>query len=120
MNLDWMADARCRDHDPEMFFASEDVHYKHVVKEAARICMACPVQRECDRYADELDARDGVWAGLLRVGTAKSFKELPPHGTEARAMRHRRQKQAPCPACLKAERAARRNRERQREHHRNH
>lgn len=112
MNLEWMDKAHCRDHDPEIFFASDDNHYKHVITTARRVCMSCPVQPECDQYANELGARDGVWAGRLRVGPARSFKEIPPHGTEARAMRHRRQKQTPCAACLEAERSARRNRER--------
>lgn len=111
MSLEWMGHAECRDHDPEMFFASEDAHYRNVVKAASSVCMQCPVQKQCGEYADEIDARDGVWAGRLRVGAARSSKDVPPHGTEARAQRHRRQKQSPCPACLKAERVARRLRD---------
>lgn len=112
VNLEWMNQAECRNHDPELFFPSGDQHYMQVVREARKVCMVCPVQLECDRYATETEQRDGVWAGRLRVGPAKSYKEIPPHGTEARAQRHRRQNQAPCTACLNAERAARRLRER--------
>jgi hypothetical protein len=32
--------------------------------------------------------------------------DIRPHGTEARAMRHRRRGEGPCPACLAAENAA--------------
>jgi hypothetical protein len=32
--------------------------------------------------------------------------DIRPHGTEARAMRHRRRGEKPCPACLAAENAA--------------
>jgi hypothetical protein len=32
--------------------------------------------------------------------------DIRPHGTEARAMRHRRRGEQPCPACLRAENAA--------------
>jgi len=32
--------------------------------------------------------------------------DIRPHGTEARAMRHRRHGEKPCPACLRAENAA--------------
>ena len=32
--------------------------------------------------------------------------DIRPHGTEARARRHRRRGEKPCPACLVAERAA--------------
>jgi hypothetical protein len=40
------------------------------------------------------DRRPGEWS------------DIRPHGTEARAMRHRRHGEKPCPACLLAERAA--------------
>jgi hypothetical protein len=41
-----------------------------------------------------LDRRPGEWS------------DIRPHGTEARAMRHRRRGEKPCPACLTAENAA--------------
>jgi hypothetical protein len=40
------------------------------------------------------DRRPGEWS------------DIRPHGTEARAMRHRRHGEKPCPACLAAENAA--------------
>lgn len=41
-----------------------------------------------------LDRRPGEWF------------DIRPHGTEARAMRHRRRGEKPCPPCLAAEAAA--------------
>ena len=34
------------------------------------------------------------------------WSDIKPHGTEARAMRHRRRGERPCPDCLAAENAA--------------
>ena len=42
-----------------------------------------------------LDRRPGEWS------------DIRPHGTAARARRHRRRGEKPCPACLSAERSAR-------------
>lgn len=63
MMRDWMADAACRDADPDLFFI-EDRHYN----EALAICATCPVIEDCLRYAIVGGIGYGVWGGTTPNG----------------------------------------------------
>ena len=57
----WIASARCRGLQPDLFFPpSED---GEEVEEAKAICGACPVRVECLAYALEANETFGVWGG---------------------------------------------------------
>ena len=56
---EWMADANCRDTNPEVFFPSDGLG----VKEAQKICSVCEVALECLEYALENHIDHGVWGG---------------------------------------------------------
>jgi WhiB family redox-sensing transcriptional regulator len=55
----WMADGKCRDLPPEVFFPSDGVG----VEVARRICADCPVQEQCLEYALYHRIDHGVWGG---------------------------------------------------------
>jgi WhiB family redox-sensing transcriptional regulator len=58
MDTDWMADGKCRDLPPAVFFPSDGVG----VEVARRICADCPVKEPCLEYAlYRID--HGVWGG---------------------------------------------------------
>ncbi|HYA68556.1 MAG TPA: WhiB family transcriptional regulator [Acidimicrobiales bacterium] len=59
MDTTWMANGKCRDMDPAIFFPSDGVG----VQVAQRICGECPVKDACLEYAlaDRVD--HGVWGG---------------------------------------------------------
>jgi len=59
MSADWMAEARCRDHPPSVFFPSDGVG----VEVARRICADCPVRLACLEYALRNGIDHGVWGG---------------------------------------------------------
>lgn len=54
--MSWTEEALCRQHDPEMWFASDPVP-------AQRICRRCPVKWECLDEALSDEPGFGVWAG---------------------------------------------------------
>jgi WhiB family transcriptional regulator, redox-sensing transcriptional regulator len=56
----WMADAICRETDPEAFFPEKGGS----TKEAKRICGLCGVREPCLAYALERGERFGIWGGL--------------------------------------------------------
>jgi WhiB family redox-sensing transcriptional regulator len=58
--IPWQERARCRDHDPEVFFPEKGGSSR----EAKRICSECPVRIECLNYALRRDERYGVWGGM--------------------------------------------------------
>jgi WhiB family redox-sensing transcriptional regulator len=55
----WMADARCRDVPPEVFFPSDGAG----VEVAQRYCAVCPVAGQCLEYALDNHIEHGVWGG---------------------------------------------------------
>lgn len=107
---EWMADAACNGHDPEMWHATPKDGALEVAQ-ALAICRACPVQASCledvmEAEADQGKSRYGVAGGLtahhralLANGTTKA---LPPCGTEARYRRHKLAKEPDCPECREA------------------
>lgn len=69
--LDWMDDGLCA---ALTTLAPDDFFYEHRFRGGQRqanhearlraVCNACPVQRECDEFADRTDALWGFWAGV--------------------------------------------------------
>lgn len=59
MDTAWMADGKCRDLPPAMFFPSDGVG----VDQARRVCADCPVREPCLEYALYNRIDHGVWGG---------------------------------------------------------
>lgn len=60
----WREFARCADPevDTALFFPVRGASQK----EAKAICARCPVQVECDDYADRSNSTYGIWGGKIR------------------------------------------------------
>jgi WhiB family redox-sensing transcriptional regulator len=64
--MSWDLDAACRDTDPDVFFIGPGKS----TAEARRICLSCPVRRECLAAALQAEAskskdeRHGIFGGL--------------------------------------------------------
>ena len=63
-DLGWMADARCKDADPSVFFGPDRERAgarleRH--RKAAAVCASCTVKRECAAYGG--GQQWGIWAG---------------------------------------------------------
>lgn len=59
--MDWRAQARCGDADPELFFPVSEVGASaKQVDDAKRVCAGCPVTAECLAEAGDF----GIWGGL--------------------------------------------------------
>jgi len=59
VEADWMAQGKCWDMDPAIFFPSDSIG----VAEAQRICAECPVKATCLEYALGNRIAHGVWGG---------------------------------------------------------
>ncbi len=59
MEAEWMAEAKCRDMDPGIFFPSDGVG----VQVAQKICAACVPREQCLEYALVNHIDHGVWGG---------------------------------------------------------
>ncbi len=59
MDTAWMADGKCRELPPSMFFPSDGVG----VEVARRICADCQVKEPCLEYALHNRIDHGVWGG---------------------------------------------------------
>jgi WhiB family redox-sensing transcriptional regulator len=59
MDTAWMAEGKCREMDPAVFFPSDGVG----VEIARRICVDCPVKGLCLEYALYNRIEHGVWGG---------------------------------------------------------
>ena len=59
MNTDWMAEGKCREVAPAVFFPSDGLG----VQSAQRICADCPVAEACLEYALVNRIDHGVWGG---------------------------------------------------------
>ena len=80
-----MADARCRDVPPEVFFPSDGAG----VAVAQRYCAVCPVARQCLVYALENHIEHGVWGGASerqrrRLAQAQRRNAAVGHGAMGR------------------------------------
>jgi WhiB family transcriptional regulator, redox-sensing transcriptional regulator len=63
----WPEQAACRFEDPDLFYPPEEERGRYAALRemlAKRICLGCPVLRECTDYALANDERYGVWGGL--------------------------------------------------------
>src|SRR6266508_2675868 len=56
----WQDQARCRQHDPDLFFDPRG----RAERKAKAICERCPVRSECLMLALDSHAEFGVWGGL--------------------------------------------------------
>lgn len=74
LNPDWRAQAACRDSDPQLFdpLNAEELraHGGHPnghnrIHEAISICRTCPVQVDCERFAED-ERATGVRGGRYR------------------------------------------------------
>ena len=65
---DWEASARCRSHDPTLFFGPSRFEPKRerLEREAAAkaVCATCPALRLCREHALQSGEVYGVWGGL--------------------------------------------------------
>ena len=79
--IPWQERARCREHDPEVFFPEKGGSSR----EAKRICADCPVRIEC--LAEALDNRIewGVWGGLTERERRALLRKRP-HVTSWRTL----------------------------------
>lgn len=80
----WRDDAACLDADPDLFFpigtAGPGLRQ---IDEAKRICMACPVRKQCLAWALNLAAASGIWGGtteeerraIRRAASRRSYRE---------------------------------------------
>ena len=58
-NLDWKADAACRDLDLDLFFPDSEADSAP----ALAVCAVCPVREACLDFALRTRQNDGVWGG---------------------------------------------------------
>jgi len=67
-DLDWDQQARCRSHDPVLFFGPNRFEPKRErlarEAEAKAVCATCPCLRACREYALTSGELYGVWGGL--------------------------------------------------------
>lgn len=61
-DFSWMERAKCKGADADLFFADTSVNTKYA--EAKRICAACPVYKQCMKFAIDNDIKYGIWGGL--------------------------------------------------------
>lgn len=72
---DWFKDAACKGLDIKLFFPER--HQPHHLKEARKICAACPVQQECRTYAidlHEIFETFGVWGGTTHKDRCEELR----------------------------------------------
>ena len=55
----WMADALCAQVDTELFFPEKGASSR----EARKVCVKCPVRKECLEFSMSTGERFGVWGG---------------------------------------------------------
>lgn len=83
-DLSWMADGRCVDADPEVFFADHqgDRHSRL----AKAVCATCGVREPCLEYALRDPGLDGVWGGLTarERGALRSGRDIVTRPTVCR------------------------------------
>lgn len=58
--MTWEESARCRQHDPEIFFAPG----VRSERKAKAICGRCPVSNDCLLFALESQTDFGIWGGM--------------------------------------------------------
>jgi len=81
----WMADARCRDLPPAVFFPSDGAG----VEVARRYCAECPVRTQCLEYALGNHIDHGVWGGTSERERRRIARSRRAQGTAARPKERR-------------------------------
>ncbi len=72
---EWMERARCRDHDPDLFFPLPGPGMAPAMAAAKSICAMCPVVGECLDYAMAEVEIIGVWGGTSARERVKMRRE---------------------------------------------
>lgn len=67
---EWMRQAACLDHEPEVFFPPGPAALEHI-GEAKAICQGCPVVADCLRVALADPTLVGVWGGTSETQRAE-------------------------------------------------
>lgn len=62
LTSDWIVDAECQNHDPEIFFPPWESAV-HLVKQAVQVCNRCPVEDQCLKAALADPRVSGIWGG---------------------------------------------------------
>jgi len=63
--MNWLEDARCLEHDPELFFpVGRASPAREQVEVARAVCRSCPVRTHCLEWALDTAQDHGVWGGL--------------------------------------------------------
>jgi WhiB family redox-sensing transcriptional regulator len=80
MDTDWMAQGKCADISPSVFFPSDGVG----VEAAKKICADCPVKSPCLEYALENRIDHGVWGGTSERERRRILRQRRLHSTSLR------------------------------------
>ena len=67
----WIAEGKCREQSPEMFFPSDGVG----VEIAKRVCAVCPVREPCLEYALLHNIEHGVWGGASERARGRMVRQ---------------------------------------------
>jgi WhiB family transcriptional regulator, redox-sensing transcriptional regulator len=59
---EWMRDAACLEHDPNLWFPARGAD----TRAAKQVCAGCLVRDECAAFADDAGIEFGIWAGESR------------------------------------------------------
>jgi len=80
MNQEWMADARCRELSPELFFPTNSTG----VAAARRVCAACDVATACLEFALAEHLEHGIWGGTSERERRRILRTRRAQGTSWR------------------------------------
>lgn len=116
---DWLKEAECRNHDPELWFTDgkDDKGNRLKVAQAQSICHTCPVQVQCLQWATDTRQQYGVWGGEKRIEPKVPHRKRPTckqgHEWTPETEYHDRNGQRRCVICRREQsaRAARAKRE---------
>lgn len=86
INLDWHEDSACGDPKNLEYVNNFFANKPSQVGKALRICGACPVKRDCLKWALESKQVWGVWGGL----TYKQIRRTLSVNWDGQEMRHKR------------------------------
>lgn len=70
--MTWLLSARCRDHDPDLFFTTAPGSERR----AKTVCRPCPVRSECLAFALDAEIEHGVWGGM-NVRERRRLRAVP-------------------------------------------
>lgn len=73
-NEPWMDEGICAQVDPDLWFPEKGSR----TREAKQVCMGCPVQEKCLKYALERGERFGIWGGYSERERSRMARGLPP------------------------------------------